>query len=254
MDVLNVIKSWPPVTRVLVLSTVVTSLLVHSKMLNGIWVIYYSPYVWRLPPKIPELWRLFSSFSLTGRGLSILFESYFLYTNSIGLERGSPRFSEPGSYLIFVLFSMALILLLSTVWFGGMVFLNPLVLSMTYIFAQDNPNANVTIYILTFPARYLPYALMLMAVVSDGPNAVWSMLPGLLAGHLFNFLTRIWPTFGGGRNYITTPELVKRWYLGMQQPGPETRDYGTAFRPGAAPATGNTGSGNRGPGRRLGSD
>jgi Derlin-2/3 len=138
---------------------------------------------------------------------------------------------------------------------GGYFFLQPLILAYAYTFSQDNPNSNVTIYILTFPAKYLPFALIALTFVMDGPGAAKQQLSGLIAAHAYDFLTRIWPTFGGGRNYIQTPDFVKRWFIGDGAANQQTRGYGTAFQPRqeAPPPSGGGNWGNaRGPGRRLG--
>jgi Derlin-2/3 len=138
---------------------------------------------------------------------------------------------------------------------GGYFLLQPLILAYAYTFSQDNPNSNVTIYILTFPAKFLPFALIALTFVMDGPYAAKQQLSGLLAAHAYDFLTRIWPTFGGGRNYIKVPNFVKRWFVGNGTPPPQTRSYGTAFQPRqqAPPSSGSSSwSNTRGPGRRLG--
>lgn len=87
---------------------------------------------------------------------------------------------------------------------------------------------------------------------------------GIVAAHLYDFLTRIYPTFGGGRNYVQTPTFVKRWF-GAQNRRQTQRAYGTAYRAGdRTPQSSATGTswyqglgGNwrgRGSGRRLGGD
>jgi len=135
-------------------------------------------------------------------------------------------------------------------YLGGHLFLHPLILAFAYTFSQDNPNANVSIFILTFPAKYLPAALLALTLVMDGPYAALLEVTGLIAAHLYDFLTRIWPTFGGGTNYIFTPDFVKRWFGGNV---PQRRSYGTAF-PAAesGPRNDDGWSNSRGPGRRLG--
>jgi len=115
----------------------------------------------------------------------------------------------------------------------------------------------VTVFILTFPAKYLPYALLLLTFIMRGPPAAMEQGTGLLAAHLYDFLTRIWPMFGGGRNYIKTPEFVKRWFAQNGSAAPQARSYGTAFDnrrdvPASGSASGNAWSNQRGPGRRLG--
>ena len=134
---------------------------------------------------------------------------------------------------------------------GGTMLLQCLILAMAYTFSQDNPHSNVTIFILTFPAKYLPYALLFLTLVSAGPDVAKIQLSGLIAAHLYDFLTRIWPTFGGGSNWLPTPIFVKRWFTpeGSQV---QERSYGTAVNPRQNVPPNNNWSNQRGPGRRLG--
>ena len=61
--------------RTLTAATLVTSLLVYGTLLNGQYVIFYLPWVFMKFP--PQLWRIVTSFWLTGPGLGILFDPYF---------------------------------------------------------------------------------------------------------------------------------------------------------------------------------
>jgi Derlin-2/3 len=140
----------------------------------------------------------------------------------------------------------------------GFIFLPALTLAFAYTFSQDNPNANVTMFILSFPAKYLPYSMLAITLVSGGPDGLKVQICGLLSAHAYDFLTRIWPTFGGGTNYIVTPAFVQRWWLKLEGRVQE-RSYGQAIRPpnstavaGAGSSAANHWSGERGPGRRLG--
>ena len=149
---------------------------------------------------------------------------------------------------------------------GSYTFLPALSLAYAYTFAQDNPTRSVSFFIVTFDSKFLPFALLFMTFIIDGPEAAAGQLTGLLAAHLYDFLTRIWPTFGGGTNYIRTPDMVKRWFVA--RPGSvQSRGFGhvvegrgrTAGAPGssAPPSTGRTTGastiwGGMGPGRRLG--
>lgn len=103
-----------------------------------------------------------------------------------------------------------------------------------------------------------------MTFIIDGSDAAISQVTGLIVAHLYDFLTRIWPTFGGGKNYIFTPQTVKRWF-GATPGSVQNRTYGHVVQgrgqangapgSGAPPSTGrSTGSawGGVGPGRRLG--
>lgn len=139
-------------------------------------------------------------------------------------------------------------------------------LAFAYTFAQKNANKKATLFFFTIPAKYLPYGMLLLTLVMNGPSALLQQGSGLLAAHLYDFLTRIWPAFGGGINYIQTPQFVHDAF-GVQQQ--RSRGYGTAYMgtaTGASTASTSDSRGwssalgtsstwrSRGPGRRLGSD
>lgn len=149
---------------------------------------------------------------------------------------------------------------------NGYTFLPALSLAYAYTFGQDNPTRSVQFFIINFDAKYLPFAMLFLTFIIDGPDAAASQLTGLVAAHLYDFLTRIWPTFGGGTNYIRTPQMVQRWF-GAAPGSVQNRGYGhvvegrgrAAGAPGsgASPSTGrttgaSTAFGAMGPGRRLG--
>lgn len=106
--------------------------------------------------------------------------------------------------------------------------------------------------------------MLLMTLVQAGMGATKVQATGLIAAHLHDFLTRLWPTFGGGRNWVTTPAFVKRMWQ-TTEPAVADRAYGTSFTP-AQRSTGTTsgaaaGEGvlpeswkSRGSGHRLGGD
>jgi Derlin-2/3 len=141
----------------------------------------------------------------------------------------------------------------------GYIFLPALSLAYAYTYAQDNPTRQVNFFIVNFDAKYLPWAMLFMTFVIDGPDQAKTQFAGLIAAHLYDFLTRIWPTFGGGRNYIFTPQVVKRWFGGSAGV-PQNRGYGYAV-PSRGRDTGDDAASGRstgnswggvGPGRRLG--
>lgn len=149
---------------------------------------------------------------------------------------------------------------------GSYTFLPALSLAYAYTFGQDNPTRSVQFFILNFDAKFLPFAMLFLTFVIDGPDAAASQLTGLIAAHLYDFLTRIWPTFGGGTNYIRTPQIVKGWFSATAG-SVQDRGYGHAVQgrgraagapgSGAQPTTGRTTGANTpwsgmGPGRRLG--
>ena len=110
----------------------------------------------------------------------------------------------------------------------GHTFLSALSLGLAYTFAMENPNSQVNYIIITFSAKYLPYAMLLLTFVMASPLAALHQATGLFAAHLYDFLTKIWPEHGGGRNVVHTPHFIRQWFEG---PGgtPSRRSYGTAF-------------------------
>jgi Derlin-2/3 len=181
-----------------------------------------------------------------------------LYNYGSGLERESSRFSHPGDFFMYTVFCGSIIVALAGYFLDAFTLLPALTLAYAYTYAQDNPTRKVSMFIITFDAKFLPLGLLFMTLVIDGPQYAIPQATGLLAAHLYDFLTRIWPTFGGGRNYIKTPSFVAEWF-GAAPGAAQQRSYGTAQQGGGGagvrPAGRSTGIWNeRGPGRRLGGE
>ena len=95
---------------------------------------------------------------------------------------------------------------------GGERFASVLALAFTYTSSQDDRGQKTTFFVLTNPIQWLPYAILLVSFVTGGPTAAMIQATGLIAAHLHDFLTRLWPIFGGGRNLLPTPAFVKRMF------------------------------------------
>lgn len=145
---------------------------------------------------------------------------------------------------------------------GAYVFTSSLLLAFIYTFAQDNRGKKAHFVILQIPVELLPWAMLTLTLIMGGPTAALQQATGVFAAHLYDFLTRLYPTFQGGRNYVRTPAAIKR-YLGADTSAYTHKAYGTSFR--AAQnvpqqqsrgwTSGFSGSwGGRGSGRRLGGD
>jgi len=151
-----------------------------------------------------------------------------------------------------------------------MTFLPALILSMAYTVTQEQSGANVNYMFITMPAQMMPYAMLAINLLFPGGSMnLLLQLHGLFAGHLFDFLTKTWPNYGGGRNLIPTPAVLSR-LVGSAEAIVQGRFGGFAARPGGqrlggsgggrAPGTGANPSGGplpdswrtRGAGQRLG--
>jgi Derlin-2/3 len=105
---------------------------------------------------------------------------------------------------------------------------------LLYVWSREFPNAQISFYgLVTLKAFYLPWAMLFMDVIFGSP-----LLPdllGIIAGHLFYFLTVLHP-LAGGRNILITPmwvhKLVRRWGIGAPAPtqAQADRNTGGVFR------------------------
>ena len=107
---------------------------------------------------------------------------------------------------------------------------------------------------------YLPWAMLFITLVQAGPMIAMREAIGIPAAHLYEFLTYYWPTYGGGYNFLAAPRMLVNYFgepsniKGFQQnqqpgsrPVPGTMAANIPFASGSS-------WGQRGQGRRLGSD
>jgi Der1-like family len=149
------------------------------------------------------------------------------------------------------------------------VFTHALLLALAYTYASDNRGKRVTFVIIQIPVEYLPWAMLTITLVLSGWPAALQEGMGIVAAHLYDFLTRLYPTFQGGRNWVQTPAFISTAF-GADRSAFTQKSYGASFRPAAArpaaQASSSSGSstgwtsalggswGGRGAGRRLGGD
>lgn len=141
--------------------------------------------------------------------------------------------------------------------------LQGLILALAYTCTQDQRGIKANFFFVTIPAQLVPYSMMLVSLIVAGPSVFMLQLCGLVAAHLYDFLTRLWPEFGGGSNLLPTPRFMSRL---VPTPGRvEDHGFGRAYRPPADNASGSsTGASTggilpdswktRGKGNRLGGD
>ncbi|KAF4632353.1 hypothetical protein G7Y89_g5772 [Cudoniella acicularis] len=256
MSAIDYFKQAPPISRTIAASAFTLSVLVYTNFLSAYWVLFWPSAFLQLPPQI---WRLVTPFLLTGPQLGIIFDTYFLYTYGAKLERASPKFTQPGEFFMYIVFVCTTIIGLNMVLTGTTVFTAALVLAFTYTSCQDDRGQMATFFVVTIPAQWIPFAMILLTFILNGPTAALISITGLVAAHLHDFLTRLWPTFGGGRNWVPTPAFVRRWFE-TKTDTVTHKPYGTAFaRAQSGPSASGSSSGplpeswkSRGSGHRLG--
>ncbi|KAL2136804.1 hypothetical protein VTI74DRAFT_1456 [Chaetomium olivicolor] len=253
-EIMDAYWAAPPMARTLATAIVLVSIPAHLGVLPIRWLYYDT---WLLLKFWPEIWRPVTSFLLCGPKLNLLMDPYFAYQFLKQLETSNPKFPRRED-LIWYLMTVCTFIMIIKINFlgGGFFFLGGLITAMCYTATQDQRGMKTNFIFFTVPAQSLPYCMILMSLLVE-PHAVPLQISGILAAHLHDFLTRLWPEFGGGRNYLQTPAFVS--YL-IQTPRILRREYGTAIRqPGSGTSTGaSTGSvlpdswKTRGTGRRLG--
>ncbi|KAF4985780.1 hypothetical protein FDECE_16315 [Fusarium decemcellulare] len=254
-NVLAAYWEMPAVARTLVTATVVLSGTCLARILSLGLFIHHPFYLWQFPPQI---WRLVTCFFLSDHPISLLMDSYFLYRYCVSMEMGNPRFPRKVDLVWYILFICGTILMIDYVLgLTSFMFLNGLILAMVYTVTQEQRGMKTQYFVLTIPSQMLPYCMILVALLMAPGKAVVEV-EGLVAAHLFNFLTRIWPEFGDGPRLLRTPAWLESL---VPTPRVAQRGYGTAVRPGNAPTGRTTGASTgplpdswktRGPGHRLG--
>nr|XP_054922347.1 derlin-1-like isoform X2 [Dermacentor andersoni] len=142
-------------------------------------------------------------------GFHYLVNLYFLYTYSIRLETGLFD-GHPANYLFMLLFNwicIVIVALLSDL----MLLMDPLVLSVLYVWCQLNKDVIVTFWFGTqFKAIYLPWVLLAFNMIISG-GGLYELI-GILVGHLYFFLMFKYPQEFGGRNLLQVPSILYRYF------------------------------------------
>ncbi|KAK0103967.1 hypothetical protein ONS96_005072 [Cadophora gregata f. sp. sojae] len=240
----------PPISRTLAAVSFIFSLLLYIGVLDFTLFHLSLPALIQFPP---ELWRLVTSLLITGPRLSLLFDVYFLYVYGAKLEIASPRFSQRADFVTYLCFICGVILILNLLITSGHVLASSLALSFITTSVRDTWDQPITLFILTMPCQYLPYAFLLLTLITAGPQAALIQGTGLVAAHLYDLLTGLYPSSGIERNMLPTPGWIMKVF-GTQDV--VNRPYGTAV----TGATGKAAWGldlswkRFGPGRTLGGE
>ncbi|KAI1084262.1 Der1-like family-domain-containing protein [Whalleya microplaca] len=249
-DIASVYMSTPPIARTVATTIFLCSVGVYTGMLSGGPFIFHCSLLFKFPPAVH---RLVTSFLLTGPGMGVLLDTYFVFTYLSQLEKSNSKFTRKEDLIWYLMFVGSVIITLNSVFTGAYMYMQALLIAMCYTATQDQRGMNAHFYVITIPAQLMPYCLLLVQLLFPGGwEAIKIGITGLVAAHLHDFLTRIYPEFGNGPNLIPTPGFVS-WILGT--PRIHRTAYGTAYVPpregssrGPLPDSWRS----KGPGRRLG--
>ncbi|KAI1437268.1 Der1-like family protein [Xylaria sp. CBS 124048] len=248
-DVTTLYFSTPPIARTVATAVFISSVAVYTEMLSSYSFFFHYSLLLKFPP---ELQRLITSFLLTGGGLSVVFDTYFVYTYLSQLELSNAKFTKKGDLIWYLAFVCGIIVLINQFLTGAVMYLHALLIAICYTATQDQRGMQAHFYVVTVPAQLMPWCMLLVQLLFAGWSSFLLGLTGIFAAHLHDFLTRIYPQFGGGPNLIPTPQFVHRIL--------DTRIRNTGFGTSYAPPVDSSGRGgplpdswrSKGPGRRLG--
>ncbi|XP_039064810.1 derlin-1.1-like [Hibiscus syriacus] len=224
-------RSLPPVSKFYGVACLMTTSALYFDLYDP-WNIALSyQYVF----KRFQVWRLISNFFFLG-SFSPIFAVRLIMIARYGvlLERGAfdKRTADYVWMLIFGALSLLVMAAIPFLWTPFMA--GSLVFMIVYVWSRENPNARISIYgVVTLKGFYLPWALLALDLIFGIP--LTEDIIGMVAGHLYYFLTVLHP-LAGGKYVLKTPlwvhKIVAHWGEGIQvnssvQPNPNA---GVAFR------------------------
>ncbi|GAV85912.1 DER1 domain-containing protein [Cephalotus follicularis] len=230
-------NSLPPVSKAY--GTI--CLLATTALQFGLYNPLHIALIYRLAISHFQVWRLITNFFFLGK-FSINFGIRLLMIARYGvqLEQG-PFQGRTADFLWMMIFGALSLLVLSAIPIFYSPFLGiSLVFMLLYVWSREFPNAQINIYgLVTLKAFYLPWAMLALDVIFGSP--LMPDLLGIIAGHLYYFLTVLHP-LATGRTLLKTPKwvhkVVARWRIGAlpnnrfqpNNPAEPERNTGVAFR------------------------
>ncbi|KAK7505872.1 hypothetical protein BaRGS_00003143 [Batillaria attramentaria] len=249
----NDIGDWyrgiPQITRYWFTGSVVVPIASRLGLLNPMWLILtlehfiYKFQIWR-----PVTAALF--YPISGpRGFHYLMNLYFLYSYSTRLETGVFD-GRPADYLFMLLFNWICLVIVGLVA-DLMILMDPLVLSVLYVWCQLNKDMIVQFWFGTrFKAMYLPWVLFAFNLII-GSGGMMELF-GIVVGHLYFFLMFKYPQDFGGARLLSVPSILYKYFPNRQG---GVAGFGTAPSSRRRPDDNGGGGGGRhnwGGGQRLG--
>ncbi|KAK8698493.1 hypothetical protein V6N13_114605 [Hibiscus sabdariffa] len=215
-------NSLPPISK----AYGTACLLFTTAFQLGLYNVFYIALLYEYVFKHFQVWRLITNFFFLGK-FSINFGIRLLMIARYGvqLEKG-PFERRTADFLWMMLFGALSLLVLSAIPIFQAPFLGvSLVFMLLYVWSREFPNAQINIYgLVTLKAFYLPWAMLALDVIFGSP--LIPDLLGIIAGHLYYFLTVLHP-LATGKVFLKTPlwvhKLVASWRIGAPTTQPSSR-------------------------------
>ncbi|XP_062092219.1 derlin-1.1-like [Humulus lupulus] len=224
-------NSLPPVSKFYGMACLMTTGAFYLQLYDS-WIIALN---YSLVIRKFQVWRLVTNFFFLGPfSFPFAFDLIIILRYGVSLEKGTFDKRTADFVWMFIfgalsLLVMAIIPMLSSPFMGG-----SLVFMIVYVWSREYPNARINIYgLVSLKGFYLPWAMLALDLLFGVP--LMEGILGMVAGHLYYFLTVLYP-LSGGKYIFKTPvwvhKIVAYWGKGTQMNSPVERDpfAGVAFR------------------------
>ncbi|XP_030532992.1 derlin-1.2-like [Rhodamnia argentea] len=224
-------RSLPPVSKTYGVACLMTTAALYLGLYKP-WTIALQ---YELVLKRFQVWRLITSFFFLGPfSFPFAFRLIIIAKYGVALERG-PFDKRTADYVWMFIFGALSLLVMAAIPPLYSPFMGPsLVFMIVYMWGREFPNARINLYgVVSLKGFYLPWALLALDLIFGDP--LMPDILGMVAGHLYYFLTVLHP-LAGGRNILKTPlwvhKVVAYWGEGIQVNAPVQSDpsAGIAFR------------------------
>lgn len=202
------IKEMPPVTRMLLGATFVTTL----GIVLGWFGVEHFLLDWVLVYKQMHIWRLFTDYLFIGPfSIGWLFHMYFFVQFSSKLERHavfSRHARDAGSFLYFIVLQMIFLDSISLLLYaphGKPLLGHSLSFAVIYYWSKKEAFTPTSLWGFTVLAWQLPYALLVLDLLMG--QSLWQDLMGLLSGHMYYFIRDILPVEKNIHLLASTPAI-----------------------------------------------
>ncbi|KAF7836323.1 derlin-1.1 isoform X1 [Senna tora] len=208
-------SSLPPVSKAYGVACLMTSAAYYLQLYDP-WNIAldYASVFKRL-----QVWRLITNFFFLGPfSFPFAIRLIMIAKYGVSLERG-PFDKRTADYLWMLIFGALSLLVIGAIPFCWNPFMGVSVVYMIiYVWGREFPNARITIYgVVYLKGFYLPWAVLGLDLIFG--HALKPGLVGMVAGHLYYFLTVLHP-LSGGKFILKTPLWVYP-FLFITLPSPQ---------------------------------
>ncbi|KAL6344622.1 hypothetical protein AAG906_002528 [Vitis piasezkii] len=196
-------NSLPPISKAYGTMCLVATTAFHL----GLFPPMYTALIYELVFKHFQVWRLVTNFFFLGK-FSINFGIRLLMIARYGVQLEKGVFERrTADFLWMMIFGALTLLVLSAIPLLWTPFLGvSLVFMLLYVWSREFPNAQINLYgLVQLKAFYFPWAMLALDVIFG--SQILPDLLGIVAGHLYYFLTVLHP-LSTGKNILKTPRWV----------------------------------------------